>query len=95
MDTDDLVRSHSGVVCSLRELADGKLRLVLDDVENDGIAATAHWKHHVVFTWKDFESRDINELKLSEKELASFGFGILARLVALRQHPTSKSHDAV
>jgi len=95
METDDLVRSHSGVVCCLRELPNGKLRLVLDDVANESETASGRWKHHVLFTWKDFEAQEIDELKLSEKELASFGFNILARLVALRQHPIQKSRGAV
>jgi hypothetical protein len=94
METDDMIRSCSGVVCCLRELADGKLRLVLDDVANDHKTTSGHWKHHILFTWKDFEAKEIDELRLSEKELASFGFSILARLVALRHHPIEKSHEA-
>lgn len=89
MDTDDRVRSRSGVVCCLREIDGGKLRLVVDDVMQEGDSNPRSWKHHTLFTWKDFDARDIDELKLSEEELASFGFSILARLVALRKHPIS------
>ena len=37
--------------------------------------------------WKDYEVGQIVDLKLSEKQLAGFGFNVLARLVALRKHP--------
>jgi hypothetical protein len=90
METDDGIRSGSGLVCCLRELDGGKLRLVLDDVENQAKTTSGPWEHHVVFTWKDYEEREIDELELSEKELANFGYHILARLVALRKHPITK-----
>lgn len=87
MEGDDLKRGSSGVVCSLREIGNGRLRLVLDDVKNESGSLQGPWKHYVLFTWKDYEVDRIIDLKLSEKELAEFGFNVLARLVALREHP--------
>ena len=87
---DDSVRSVAGVVCCLRELPNGQVRLVLDDVENESSTTVGPWNHRVVFTWKDFEAKQIADLALSEKELAGFGHSVLARLVAYREHPVSK-----
>jgi hypothetical protein len=84
---DDLKRGSCGVVCSLREIGNGRLRLILDDVKNESGAMEGPWQHHVLFTWKDYDVDQIVDLKLSEDELAEFGFHILARLVALREHP--------
>lgn len=87
MAVDDQKRGNDGVVCSLREIESGRLRLVLDDVKNEGKGNRGPWAHHVVFTFKDFDVEEIDNLQLSETELAEFGFNVLARLVALRKHP--------
>jgi hypothetical protein len=49
METDDDIRSDSGVVCCLRELGNGKLRLVLDDVSNERKTTSGTWEHIVFF----------------------------------------------
>jgi len=90
VETDDLIRSSVGVVCGLRDLPNGRVRLVLDDVANESASSRGPWLHHVLFTWRDFEAQKIDDLNLSEKELAEFGFNVLARLVAYRQHPLFK-----
>ena len=87
---DDSIRSVAGVVCCLRELPNGQLRLVLDDVENESKSTVGSWAHRVLFTWKDFDAQQIEDLALSEQELAGFGHSVLARLVAYRKHPASK-----
>ena len=87
MSSDDSIRSSAGVVCCLRELPNGQLRLVLDDVANQSESTSGPWEHRVLFTWKDFEARAIDSLELSESELAAFGHSVLARLVAYRKHP--------
>jgi hypothetical protein len=87
MEADDFIRSNIGVVCSLKELESGQLRLVLDDVANSSKSTSGSWSHHVLFTWKDFAAQEIDDLTLTEKELAGFGYSILARLVAYRKHP--------
>lgn len=87
---DDSVRSVAGVVCCLRDLPNGQVRLVLDDVANESNSTTGPWSHRVVFTWKDFDAQQIDNLTLSEKELAGLGHSVLARLVAYRKHPISE-----
>ena len=87
MSSDDSIRSSAGVVCSLRELPNGQLRLALDDVANKSKTTRGPWEHRVLFTWKDFEAGTIDGLTLSESELAAFGHSVLARLVAYRRHP--------
>ncbi len=87
MENDDAKRGPRGVVVSLRDLQNGQLRLVLDDVTNKSDAARGPWHHQTLFTFKDYAAGDIAELKLTEKELAAFGRSVLARLGALREHP--------
>jgi hypothetical protein len=87
METDDGVRTNSGVVCSLRELPGGKFRLVLDDVSNPKNSTKGAWNHEIVFTWKDYDKKELEEHNLSEKELADIGFNLLARLLAHKSHP--------
>jgi hypothetical protein len=87
VETDDAKRGACGVAVSLLDLQNGQLRLVLDDVKNERGAAHGPWLHHTLFTFKDYAAADLAELKLSEKELADFGYSVLARLGALREHP--------
>ena len=65
------------VLCSLAELDDGSLRVVLDDV------AKGHepdsWVYRSLFTFKDYQTRDLADLP--EKELAAFGQYVLIRLL--------------
>ena len=83
--TDDQKRGPDGVVCSIRALPNGMLRVVMDDVTNSGASGQGPWQHRVVVTWKDYEATDLDSLELlSEAELASFGHYVLARLVAAR-----------
>jgi hypothetical protein len=89
-ESDDSIRSPAGVVCCLRDLPNGQVRLVLDDVANESSSTLDPWTHRVLFTWKDFGSKEIDDLALSERELAGFGHSVLARLVAYRKHPASK-----
>jgi hypothetical protein len=83
MKVDDGIRSNKGVICSLRKTDVDTFRLVLDDVTSEKIKTSAQWTHECLFTWKDFDKRQITDLKVSQKDLAEIGFNILARLVAL------------
>jgi hypothetical protein len=83
VEVDDRKRKARGAVCSLQETENGRHR----DVKNEGGAKQVPWRYHVIFTFKDFDSDEIENFQLSEKELAEFGFNVLARLVALRKHP--------
>lgn len=87
METDDGKRSASGLVLSLAENNPGELRLILDDVRNESDSGRGPWRHHALFTFKQYSERDITDLKLSEKELAEIGFNVLVRLGVLRGQP--------
>ena len=87
METDNGKRGASGVVISLVDVAPDKLRLVLDDVKNESGSERGPWNHHVLYTFKDYGANDIKNQKLSEKELAEFGFAVLVRLGVLHEHP--------
>jgi hypothetical protein len=91
MGTDDSIRASTGVVCSLRELPTGEVRLTIDDVANQSSRTSGSWEHRALFTCKDFEAKAISELQLSEHELAEFGFNVLARLVANCKGPARSS----
>lgn len=73
------------VLCSLAELPDGSLRVVLDDVckgHEPGM-----WAHQSLFTFKDYPAGDLGDLTaLSESELASFGYYVLTRLLVSNGH---------
>ena len=82
MGTDESIRASTGVVCCLRELPSGEVRLTIDDVANQSSRTSGPWEHRALFTCKDFEAKAIAGLNLSEQELAELGFNVLARLVA-------------
>jgi len=81
MEADDKIRGKNGVVISLRELPDGKLRVVVD-VEKESEAATEPWEHKFFVTHKDYEKIELRKIEFPEKELADFGYFVLARLIA-------------
>jgi hypothetical protein len=86
---DDQRRGTGGVVCSIRTLLDGKLRIVLDDVDNTSPPAKGPWRHRVLVTWKDYEPEELRTLEtVPEEELAAFGHYVLARLMAIHEAGT-------
>jgi len=75
------------VVCSLAELPDGSLRVVLDDARKS--QAPGNWACHSLFTFKDFAPGALEDLAaLPESELANFGYYVLARLLVSNGHGT-------
>ena len=75
------------MVLSLVESTPGKLRLVADDVKNESGSECGLWSHHVLYTFRDYDASAIEYQKLSDKELADFGFAILVRLGVLHANP--------
>lgn len=69
-----------GVLASLKQEGEG-YRLILDDLESTG--KDGDWRKITLFTWKDIPKERFDELSFDEKELAAFGFAVLARLKAL------------
>lgn len=61
----------------------GEVRLRLDDVESqENILAT--WRQREHYTSKLLHEIDFENLKFDEKDLADFGYSILARLHAFK-----------
>jgi len=86
METDNGKRGNAGVVVSLRVEKNNKYKIIMDDVTNTSSDACGPWKHKVVVTWKDYDKDELEELNLSEEELASFGHYVLARLMAIKNN---------
>lgn len=89
MDSSDKERGERGVACSLLELSDGRLRVVLDDIRNLATGESGPWQHEVFVTFKDYERAALSSLDLPEDELAAFGHYVLARLLAVNGLLTS------
>jgi hypothetical protein len=75
------VRGRAGVVCSIRTLEGGALRLFLDDVELTS-SSPAGWSHKTFVTRTDYAGGTAELESLSDAELADFGHYVLARLLA-------------
>ncbi|MFW3175500.1 hypothetical protein FLG15_21290 [Xanthomonas phaseoli pv. dieffenbachiae] len=69
------------VLCSLAELPDGSLRVILDDVRKGHGPGT--WVSESLFTFNDYPSGCLSDLaSVPEAELADVGYNVLARLLA-------------
>ena len=77
MDSDDNRRGANGVVVSILDVDDGKVRVTLDDVGNSGDDPTT-WKHRVFVTCKSYKKGHIDNLDLPEDEYAALGHYVLA-----------------
>ena len=62
----------------------GVLRLSLDDAESQS-GTPATWKQCEHYTSKPITEAELADLKFDEKELADFGYHILARLYAFKK----------
>jgi hypothetical protein len=74
------------VVVSLLDVDDEKIRITLDDVENNS-GRPENWTHRVFVTSKSYGKEEIENLDLPEEEYAALGHYVVARLKALRNHP--------
>jgi hypothetical protein len=73
---------RNAVLCSLADLPDGGVRLVLDDLRKSETAGM--WQHRTFVTFKDYPPSMLADPEsLSEAELADFGFSVLVRLLAV------------
>ncbi len=86
MEPDDGRRGANGVVVSLLDMDDDKIRITLDDVENNS-GRPDTWAHRVFVTSKSYGQEQIENLDLPEDEYAALGHYVLARLMALRSNP--------
>ncbi|MGV6483609.1 DUF3658 domain-containing protein [Stenotrophomonas indicatrix] len=73
---------RNAVLCSLADLPDGGVRLVLDDLRKSETAGM--WQHRTFVTFKDCPPSMLADPEsLSEAELADSGFFVLVRLLAV------------
>lgn len=86
MESDNNRRGANGVVVSLLDVDDGKIRITLDDVENSNGRPDA-WSHRAFVTCKSYDKEQIENLDLPEDEYAALGHYVVARLNALRNNP--------
>lgn len=83
MKTDDGIRSRVGLIVCLRSVSDVTTRLVFDDAKSDTPKRPAKWKPRTLFTWNEYDSKRLNEMKLSKREYAEIGENLVMRLLAL------------
>ncbi len=80
---DELIsRSKEGLVISLSELENGKLRVVVDEVIADGCEWPQRWASRLLLTHRDFEPQALLDNQLTQQELADLSELILAYLGA-------------
>lgn len=79
-EVDDGIRGEVGIVISAVERANGRLRLVLDDVRPAG----AGWRPFCLFTWNDYDLHDFANMSLSDEDFQLIGQMVVARIAALR-----------
>ncbi len=84
MDVDDEIRDKFGAVVCIRDMGNGKSRVVLDDVENTSGSGQGDWRHKILVTFKDYDTKALNDLELTEEEFAGLGHYVLARLLAVK-----------
>ncbi|MCU1057738.1 hypothetical protein B9Y88_20800 [Stenotrophomonas maltophilia] len=72
---------RDAVLCSLAELPDGGLRVVLDDLRQSD--TPGQWKNHVFVTFKDYPAGQFDPATLPKEELEAFGHYVLVRLLAI------------
>jgi len=71
------------VMVSVDRVDDGVIRISLDDLIQSG--PIAGWRKDVPYTHKEYDEKDFESLKFDEKELADFGYSIIARLHAFQK----------
>ena len=83
MNNDNDIHKSYAVGISLKKKGTKTLQLVFDDLE---LAAgpPAVWRHWAFFTSMDIPSDRAKEFRLTQREYASIGEAVLARLIALQ-----------
>jgi hypothetical protein len=83
LEPDDRARDKDGLVLSLKDLDEGRLLLVLDDVRHS--SSSPHlWKQWCFFTHFAFDKESLEKNEFSDEELKKVGFAVLCRLKAQR-----------
>lgn len=74
-------KQKRAVMVSLEKSKEGKLKLILDDLVQAKGKPT-EWTKDVLITFKECDIKTFEKLEFSDKELADFGYYIIARLHA-------------
>ncbi|HID8536491.1 TPA: hypothetical protein ACXIMI_001612 [Stenotrophomonas maltophilia] len=90
---------RDAVLCSLAELPDGGLRVVMDDLRQTG--EPGHWQNRFFVTFKDYAAGQLDPSTLPNEELQAIGLYVLVRLLAINgclrdteEAPDSDAHLA-
>ena len=83
LEPDDRARGKEGLVLSLKELDDGRLLLVFDDVHHSSSEPDL-WKQWCFFTHFAFDEESLEKNEFSDEELKKVGVAVLGRLKAQR-----------
>lgn len=81
MKQDDRVRSSNGVVACLREVDGNKLRLIFDDVVTNNPHHPVDWKTEMLFTFNDYDKKQMSSLSLTKEDYAMIGENLVIRLL--------------
>lgn len=73
-------RAKRGVLVSIQCVDDKTVRITLDDLVKGEKPNT--WTFDNLITFKDYEKKSFKDLTFTDKELADFGYYIIARLFA-------------
>ncbi len=73
-------RAKRGVLVSVQGTDEKTVRITLDDLVQGDKANT--WAFDNLVTFKDYEKKAFENLTFTDKELADFGYYIIARLYA-------------
>jgi len=87
MSKDEGLRGDGGVVVSLHDLPNGKVRVYIDDVKNENLPSKGPWVDRGLVTWKDYTLKELEAMAFTEEELAGLGAYVLGRLYAIKKHP--------
>lgn len=84
MDSDDKVRPKEGIVVSMREMENGTSRLFIDDVVSNQESNPKSWSYKMFYTFTpEIENSILDNMELSENQLADIGAAVVARLLAI------------
>jgi hypothetical protein len=76
-----MTKQKRAIIVGLEQVKDGKLKVTLDDLVQS-VDEPSKWIKDVLITFKEYDARTFERLDFSDKELADFGYSIIARLYA-------------
>jgi hypothetical protein len=74
-------KQKRAVIVGLEKVEGGKLKVTMDDLVQS-IEEPSTCIKDVLITFKDYDARAFESMEFSDKELANFGYSIIARLYA-------------